>query len=106
MEGQIERKGGPRRVVKGSANQGQRWTWSSPGPLSMQCLAYYREGGPGLYVACDDTRAQRKTFAVEADPQSRIRLELTHYARPRPGETDRAGLDYQVLLGTFQGDGV
>ncbi len=94
----------PRRLLAGSAKKGQRWAWSYPGPLSMQCLAYYQDGGPGLYVACDDIGAERKTFAVEADAQSQIHLELIHYPQSRPAEKDRLTLDYQVLLGTFRGD--
>jgi len=93
----------PRRWFAGTAGPPQRREWSYPGPLSMQCVAYYQRRGLGLYVACDDTASRRKTFAVQGDAQGRIGLEWIHYPQ---GEADRstAGIDYSVLLGTFCGD--
>jgi len=93
----------PRRLLTGSAKKGGRWAWSYPGPLSLQCLAYYQEGGPGLYVACDDAAAERKTFAVEADAQSRVDLEVIHYPSVRPDERS-VSPGYGVLVGVFRGD--
>lgn len=93
----------PRAMLAGTGKRGGRWAWSYPGPLSLQCLAFYREDGPGLYLACDDATAQQKTFAIEADAQSRVNLEVIHYPSVRSKQAGVA-LGYGVVLGVFRGD--
>jgi len=68
----------PRRLLAGPQGKGRRLAWHYPGPLSLQCLAYYRQDGPGLYAACDDVAAMRKGFAIEGDGQGRVGFEALH----------------------------
>ncbi len=82
----------------------RRHTWHYPGQLSLQCLAYYRDGASGLYAACDDTAATRKGFTVWGTPLGQLGLELIHYPPAFGLHADRCAPSYQVLLGTFQGD--
>src|SRR5207249_2836592 len=49
-----------RQVFSGSDGRGHRTEWAYPGQLSLQCLAFYQQQGPGIYVACDDTAAFAK----------------------------------------------
>ena len=39
----------PRSLLTGGAGQGARLEWDYPGLTSLQCVAYYRKNGPGLY---------------------------------------------------------
>jgi hypothetical protein len=81
-----------------------RDAWTYPGILSMQCLAYYSEGGPGFYAACDDTEAFGKTFAVFGDGTDHVGFEVVQL----PENTGVSGgayrSPYRVLLGAFEGD--
>ena len=53
----------PRKIFAGEKKAGRREQWAYPGILSMQCLAFYKQDGPGLYVACDDAAGFNKAFA-------------------------------------------
>ena len=94
----------PRSMLGGKDGRGRRLAWDYPGRMALQCLAYYGEGGSGLYAACDDTAARRKTFALWGATGGQVNYETVHY--PENGATDQAryALPYRVLLGTFQGD--
>jgi hypothetical protein len=83
---------------------GKRLEWAYPGLLSLQCLAFYQQGGPGLYVACDDAAAYGKTFAFFGDGLGHVSCELVHL--PESSDQPAGGwtLPYQVLVGTFAGD--
>ncbi len=81
-----------------------RFEWEYPGMLSMQCLALYRNNGPGLYAACDDTGARAKRFAVFGQPEKALGFELTQLPENGSGDTSRYESPYSVLLGTFEGD--
>ena len=94
----------PRKLLRGSTNRGQRLSWSYPGHLSLQCLAYYRDGGCGFHVACDDTAAARKTFSIWGTAAGDVDFEMLHYPVAGVKETDRYALPYRVSLGTFRGD--
>ena len=52
-----------RQILSSPEGKGHRLEWAYPGLLSLQCLAFYQQSGPGLYVACDDTAAFGKAFA-------------------------------------------
>ncbi len=93
----------PRTRLEGSQGRGGRFEWLYPG-LSLQCLAYYEDGGPGFYAACDDPQAYVKRFAVWSDPEHQMYCEVIHL--PEQGESggERYELPYPVVLGTFQGD--
>ncbi len=65
--------------------QSRRLSWSYPGHLSMQCLACY-DDQHGLYAACNDTQALRKTFAMWGTADRQIHFETIHLpAEPRQG---------------------
>jgi hypothetical protein len=83
---------------------GKRLEWAYPGLLSLQCLAFYQQGGPGLYVACNDAAAYRKTFAFFGDGKGNASCELVHL--PENGEQPAGKwiLPYEVLVGAFSGD--
>ncbi len=94
----------PRKVFAGEKGAGRREQWPYPGILSMQCLAFYRQDGPGLYLACDDTAAFNKTFAFFGDGEGRLGCEVVHLPAPSPALGHGWRLPYAVELGPFAGD--
>jgi len=90
----------PRKLLQG------RRAWDYPGPLSMQFLAFYRNQGPGIYVAADDSEGFRKTFAVWKDVKDRLHFEIVHYPADEAHPAGCYAPAYQIRLGTFQGDWV
>lgn len=94
----------PRKVLAGKSGRGRRQQWAYPGILSLQCLAFYRQDGPGLYLACDDTAAFNKTFAFFGDAEGRLGCEVVHLPERLPALTTAWRLPYTVQLGTFEGD--
>ena len=95
-----------RQILSGPEGKGHRLEWAYPGLLSLQCLAFYQQSGPGLYLACDDTAAFGKVFAFFGDGQGSIGCELVHFPENERPPADHWRLPYEVLLGTFQGDWV
>lgn len=93
-----------RQILCPTPGQAQRREFTYPGILSMQCMAFYRENGPGLYLAADDIEASSKSFAAFGDVQGGVGLEVCHF----PGaDTAAQGVydpRYDVLVGLFQGD--
>jgi hypothetical protein len=81
-----------------------RWTWEYPGRLSMQCAALYRERGPGLLVAANDTGARRKLFAVSGIDRHGLALEVVHVPPVSRHGEQRWELPYEVLATAFRGD--
>lgn len=94
-----EKSGRARELLCGGA--GNRWGWEYPGTLSMQCLAFYSEGGPGLYLASDDASALAKRFACTGSKDEGLGLELTQL--PEKGMTSYQS-PYLVSVGAFEGD--
>ncbi len=116
----------PREVFASSSSRGVRREYDYPGHCSMQCLAFYSEAGPGLYLACDDTAGYRKAFAAfsqggaraarqpdggsdagqmpEDNGTSDLNLEIAHLPERQDGTALRYALPYSALLGTFRGD--
>ncbi|MCU0917004.1 MAG: DUF6259 domain-containing protein [Planctomycetes bacterium] len=80
----------------------QRREFSYPGILSLQCLAFYRENGPGLYLATDDIQARSKSFAAFGNGQGGMGLEVCHFPGADAATVYEPG--YEVLIGLFQGD--
>ena len=97
-----ERTSRARELLTGST--GGRFEWEYPGMLSMQCLAFYRKNGPGLFVTCNDARALAKRFALFGTPEHTVGLEITHLPASDSTAQDTYRPAYQVTLGTFQGD--
>ncbi len=93
----------PRRLLAGPESKGRRLEWFSPGALSLQMLALYRSGGPGLYAAAYDSLDYRKSFALWGDAQGRAGYEMVHLPE-NPGSIDRYEMAYPAIVGTFSGD--
>jgi hypothetical protein len=75
-------------------------TWHYPGYTVAQLMAYYNDRA-GVYLGCDDAKGRLKLIRpVHHDPG--IRLGLAHVG-DWPTDGARA-LEYDVVLGTFQGD--
>ncbi|MCX6923413.1 MAG: DUF6259 domain-containing protein [Verrucomicrobia bacterium] len=98
--GQLARN--PRALLGGVAGTEGRMEWDYPGHTSLQCLAYYRKGGPGLYFSCDDTASYRKSFAIWGASEGQLNYEMVHLPENREVNTYR--LPYQAIIGAFQGD--
>ena len=88
----------PRHVLS------RRREWSYPGMLSMQCVALYQDNGPGLYAACNDTAAFRKTFSMWADEDGILNYEMEHFPEQIGDPKGRYVPDYSAVIGTFVGD--
>lgn len=99
-----EKRSDPRKLLAGTNGRGRRLEWPYPGHLSLQCLAWYRENGPGLYAACHDATAQRKSFAVWGDEQGQVHIETVHYLPPQSAPSEAISLGYPVHVGAFCGD--
>lgn len=94
----------PRSVISNRPDRQNRLEWPYPGILSLQCLALYRDKGPGLYLSCDDTAAFRKAFAFQGGSGRKISYEMIHLPEKlRPPRTSYAP-EYHALIGTFTGD--
>ncbi len=94
----------PRKLIAGSENPNRRLEWPYPGTMSLQCLAYYRENGPGLYLSCDDTAAYRKAFAFWGDSTGRVNYEMIHYPENESEPLKEFSPKYHAVIGTFSGD--
>jgi len=92
-----------RSVLAASPGEG-RFEWEYPGRLSIQCLAFYREGGPGLYLACDDKAAFGKRLAVQGNAKGDLGIEVVHLCEAGEGATETYEPPYDVILGVFEGD--
>jgi Domain of unknown function (DUF6259) len=94
----------PRAAICDRPGQPPRLEWPYPGTLSLQCLAFYRDGGPGLYLSSDDTAAFRKAFAFWGDAGRSVAYEAIHLPdNIRPPRTGYSPA-YDTLVGAFQGD--
>ena len=92
-----------RQLLNPPGSADTRQEWSYPGLLSLQCLAIYREQGPGLMLATDDTAALRKHFAVFGDGHDGLGVEVVHVP-PGVGAADSFEPTYAVIVRLFQGD--
>ncbi len=89
----------PRQMVSSA-----RRSCDYPGLGSLQCLAFYSEGGPGLYLACEDTAGCHKEFAAFSEPLSGMNLEAVHLPETTSADTGRYTLPYAARVGVFHGD--
>jgi hypothetical protein len=94
----------PRKALVNDKGESRRLEWSYPGGLSLQCAAWYSAGGPGMYVACNDSQARRKSLAFWGSTGEAANLEWTHEPEGRGQGRGEYRLPYQVVLGAFVGD--
>jgi hypothetical protein len=99
-----ERTTQARQLLSPPSGHAQRREFSYPGILSLQCLAFYRENGPGLYLAADDIAARSKSFAAFGDGQGGLGLEVCHFPGADAAAASGYEPGYDVLIGLFQGD--
>ncbi|MBW7864550.1 MAG: hypothetical protein H3C30_09085 [Candidatus Hydrogenedentes bacterium] len=97
-----ERTRRAREVLNPAAGGGRRRDWEYPGLLSMQWIACYANGGPGLLLSTNDTTALRRQFGVFGDGLGGLGLDVTHY--PAKAGEDVFEPPYDVVLRLFQGD--
>jgi hypothetical protein len=93
----------PRRVLAGPGGKGRRLEWFYPGQLSLQAIALYESGGPGLYLAADDTLAYRKSWAMWGDGDRGAGYEMVHLPED-PGKWASYAPRYSAIVGAFTGD--
>jgi len=92
-----------RQLLHAAGRPGRR-QWEYPGLLSMQCLALYREAGPGLLVSTDDTAFLRKLFAVFGAERDGLAAEVVHVPSVTRDGEERYEPTYEVLATAFRGD--
>ena len=83
---------------------GKRREWTYPGILSMQCITFYSDNGPGLYLFADDTHARSKSFAVFGDKANNIGLEACHFPNTKDMCNGTLVLPYSIKTGLFEGN--
>ena len=79
--------------------------WEAPGHLSAQFITLYQDAGPGLFIACDDTRGYGKWFTASGNKRRVFGFDVSHF----PNESSKSKgvlyeMPYSCFLGTFQGD--
>ena len=99
-----QRATNPRQHLAGGDKKGARMEWDYPGHLSLQCLAFYQENGPGFYAACDDTNALRKGFAFWSTTNGEVNYEMIHLPENSAAPIKRYSPAYAAIIGTFNGD--
>ncbi|HOT50764.1 MAG TPA: DUF6259 domain-containing protein, partial [Candidatus Hydrogenedentes bacterium] len=92
----------PRSVL--CASDDARLAWNYPGMMAMQCVAYCAKGGSGLYAACDDTAAYRKTFAFWGNVSGKVDFEMVHYPENGAANSGEWRMPYAAILGALHGD--
>jgi len=98
---------GPGPGNKGQGSQGQgRLSWFSPHgtDLSIPCLAFYQQDGPGFYAACEDTQGYPKEFALEGDRNAQLHFEIVHAPQQEAVGSAEFRLPFVTVLGSFRGD--
>lgn len=94
----------PRDALAGPARAGQRLAWDYPGRMSLQCLALTATAGPGLYLACDDAAAFRKTFVARTDGQGGLGFEIVHAPENAARGLASYAPAYGIRIGSLHGD--
>jgi len=93
----------PRRFLSNPEKPG-RMEWEYPGLLSLQCVALYRENGPGIFLSADDTAAFAKRFCVFGGAGGRLGFEVLHLPQGGSDGERRYEPPYRLALGAFEGD--
>lgn len=93
-----------RQYLSPAPGESRRRAFSYPGLLSLQCMAFYREGGSGLYIAADDVEARSKSFAAFGDGKEGLGLEVCHFPGADALSETTYTPGYTVRVGVFKGD--
>jgi len=93
-----------RQYLSPAPGESRRRAFSYPGLLSLQCMAFYRDGGPGVYLAADDSKARSKSFAAFGDGKEGLGLEVCHFPGADALSESTYTPGYSVRVGVFQGD--
>lgn len=94
----------PRVLLSGNSGKGVRQVWESPHRLSLQCVTYYGEGGPGFVALCEDPLGRHKGFAFWGDGKKGLHFEVVHTPEQEAAGLTEYRLPYRVVLGAFTGD--
>ncbi len=94
----------PRDLLQGTNKKGMRIAWAYPRPLSVQCLAFYQQDGPGFYAACNDIEGYRKEFAVWGDGKKQVHFEIVHEPEQEADGLTEFRIPFTAVLGSFHGD--
>ena len=78
--------------------------FSYPCDLTMQFVAYYREGGDGLLAMAQDQDGYTKRFSLHKDEGLRWTLAVEHFPAGMPLASGRFSPPYPVVLTAFGGD--
>lgn len=91
------------RTALGAEYSSYRKEWENPGLLSMQCLALYSQGGPGLLLSTNDTKGYLKRFAVFGE-NGELGIEVIHLPEMVNASKQNFTLPYEVQTHLFAGD--
>lgn len=94
----------PRGQFAGPDGRGARREWAYPGNMAMQVMALYVPGGPGLYLASDDTLAYRKTVAWWGEEGGLLSYEVVQALSDPEAPKDVWIQPFASIIGTFRGD--
>jgi len=95
----------PDRVAAWAGRTGYKYENEYPCQFAMQFFSFFREGGPGLYLATHDPDTYIKTFGLHSgEGRDSFDYIVTHY----PEDMGRPRADYEVpypcVVGVFRGD--
>ncbi len=92
------------RNPRGQAGENPKnYSWSYPGPLSMQFVALYNKNKSGFYAAADDTLSYVKHFGISVDSGRNLSYRMDNF--PAYDSTIQSyTLPYRAVVGIFKGD--
>lgn len=93
-----------RQIIAGVTNTVTRAGCEYPGQGALQLLALYSEGGPGVYLSCEDTAGFRKEFSAFSEFSASLNLEMAHLPEQAAAASQRYVLPYPAKVGVFRGD--
>lgn len=81
----------------------KNYSWSYPGPLSMQFVALYNKDKSGFYAAADDTLSYVKHFGISVDDGRNLSYRMDNFP-PYDSTIQSYTLPYHAVVGVFKGD--
>jgi hypothetical protein len=81
----------------------RQMSWSYPGALTMQVIAFYSPDIQGFYAACNDSLSYVKDFSIRQGSLNTLEYRMVNYPEFDPAlNTYRPS--YEAIIGSFQGD--